>query len=31
MIGLEYYFVGLQTKVMINMDSWGSSYFGVRG
>ncbi len=30
-IGLWYYFVGLQTKVMINRDSWGYSYFSVRG
>ena len=25
------YFVGLHTKVMINRDSWGYSYFSVRG
>ncbi len=30
-IGLWYYFVGLRTKVMINRDSWGYSYFVVRG
>ncbi len=30
-IGLWYHFVGLQTKVMTNRDSWGYSYFSVRG
>ena len=30
-IGLWFYFVGLQTKVMINRDSWGYSYSIVRG
>ena len=30
-IGLWYYFVGLHTKVMIKRDSWGHSYFVVRG
>ena len=30
-IGPWYYFVGLRTKVMINRDSWGHSYFIVRG
>ncbi len=25
-IGLQYYFVGLRTEVMINRDSWGYSY-----
>ncbi len=30
-IGLWYYFVGLRAKVMINWDSWGYSYFVVRG
>ena len=30
-IGLRVYFVGLRVKVMINRDSWGYSYFVVRG
>ncbi len=30
-IGPRYYFVGLRTEVMINRDSWGYSYFIVRG
>ena len=30
-IGLECYFVGLRTRVMINRDSWGYSYLLVRG
>ena len=30
-IGLWCYFVGLYTKVMIKRDSWGYSYFIVRG
>ncbi len=30
-IGPGYYFVGLCTLVMINRDSWGYSYCGVRG
>ena len=30
-IRLRYYFVGLRTKVMMNMDSWGYLYFLVRG
>ena len=30
-IGPGYYFVGLRTEVMINRDSWGYSYFVVRG
>ena len=30
-IGPRYYFVGLRTKVMINRDGWGYSYFIVRG
>ncbi len=30
-IGPGYYFVGLRTLVMINRDSWGYSYFIVRG
>ena len=30
-IGLWNYFVGLRYKVMINRDSWGYSYFSVRG
>ncbi len=28
---LVVYFVGLHTRVMINRDSWGYSYFNVRG
>ena len=28
---LVVYFVGLHTRVMINRDSWGYSYFSVRG
>ncbi len=30
-IGLRNYFVGLRYEVMINRDSWGYSYFIVRG
>ncbi|EJK58437.1 hypothetical protein THAOC_21438 [Thalassiosira oceanica] len=30
-IGLRNYFVGLRYEVMINRDSWGYSYFVVRG
>ncbi len=30
-IGLWNYFVGLRYEVMINRDSWGYSYFVVRG
>jgi hypothetical protein len=30
-IRLWFYFVGFQTKVMINRDSWGHLYFHVRG
>ena len=30
-IGVLSYFVGLGTKLMINRDSWGHSYFIVRG
>ena len=30
-IGLWCYFVGYGTGVMINRDSWGRSYFVVRG
>ena len=30
-IGLGSFFVGLQTEVMINRDSWGYSYSSVRG
>ena len=30
-IGLWCYFVGYGTEVMINRDSWGRSYFVVRG
>ena len=30
-IGLRSYFVGFGTEVMINRDSWGHSYFSVRG
>ena len=28
---LVVYFVGLHTRIMINRDSWGYSYFSVRG